>query len=183
MDKKIQPPLFQGGWYHVQHPPPDARRLIEHAEKNTQEWIDSSLCLSGTVDSLNDPEDGTFIVTLCSDDDASDEDSVEEDVDFNLNIEGESDSESESDDRDQKEEDSKLPADAETREDSLWVQCDNKNCRKWRIYHEPWKRKNFVCRLFDGYTCSVICDGCELTPCMCRCLVCHRLMRTEPCDC
>ena len=183
MDKKIQPPLYEGGWHHVQHSPPDARKLITHAEKNTQAWIDSSLCLSGSVESLNDSETGSFIVNLGSDDEVSDDDSADEDVDFDYTLEGESESHQPAEDSKEDE----LSVDDESEESKelfFWVQCDNKTCRKWRMLDEPWLKKRFVCRLFTGYACTVACDGCELCPCMCQCEQCHQLLRAEePCRC
>ena len=196
MDKKIQPPIFQGGWFHVQHPPPNARKLIEHAEKNTQDWIDSSMYLSGSIDALCDDEKSSFIVTLGSDDEFEDssDDSAEDDVDFDFTLDavGEDSKEDsvdfkqpedehkdehkdEDEGKDEDEEDASLP--------DLWVQCENKTCRKWRLLEEHWKAQHFFCRLFSGQTCTVVCDGCELSQCMCRCDKCHLLLRDEPCSC
>lgn len=183
MDKKIQPPLFQGGWFHVQHPPPDAPKLIEHAEKTTQEWIDSSMYLSGSLDALNDLETGNFIVTLGSDDEyeTSSDDSADDDIDFNFTLEGDETGDTAGEDAADE-----AVADEDFGEDfklsDLWVQCDNKTCKKWRLLEEPWKSNGFKCRRFSDLTCAVICDACELAPCMCRCDKCHTLLRVNPCS-
>ena len=131
-------------------------------------------------------------MTLGSDDEFEDstDDSAEDDVDFNFTLDAagedtkedsvdfkqpEADHEDEDEDEDEDEEDASLP--------DLWVQCENKTCRKWRLLEEHWKAQHFYCRLFSGYTCTVVCDGCELSQCMCRCNKCHLLLRDEACSC
>ena len=164
---------MHGATYHVQHKPPNAEKLIVHAEKNIQQWIDNSDNLSGSVAALIDSEASQFLVCFSSDEE-SDEDSADDDVDFDFtafNGTDGSDSNSSDEDAEEDAEEKKAP--------QFWVQCDNKTCRKWRLLETTWTRKRFTC-VSVASTCNVECDGCDDDPCSCVCERCRQLFRVNP---